>query len=515
MDRSDRIVVTILGVGSIGRGVASVLGRDGRLNLRLYDPFTAKDIYNSPKDASNGADIVIVCVINEEQVKTALLDRDLGAVAADVKPTVIMCCSTVSPKFAKWMGQALAEKNVLYIDAPVNGGPVGAAEGALMVMASGPEEAFEIASLPLKLMSKKVVRVGLEWGMGSTLKCVNQCLSGTHIAAAAEALLLAHKSGLDLKKVHEAIGSSGGASFMFNDRGPRIIKAIENQDDAEVRSAVPIFIKDLKIVQEQSRLVNVETKLSKTALSLFEHGQDKLSLGKSDDSSVVKVYQDPSLSVVEVYDEPHHKLVLRNEWCNVIVSHIEVNDSTLLHAHRHYSLNIYLNTTETIDEVTASAWGGFCRRNKIEAGMVLFGEHLTEPLLNKMTCKGPNPNFCVECEIIKSPAHGCNDPLDAPFHELINSNGKARVYKLVLRPGEEHQTLYGFHHCVVVLTDSKVGMAAEGGLLDSRNGCEPHVIERARGDAFWRDGPVHVSERNAGLEDLCFYIIEYLVCSDQ
>ena len=75
---------------------------------------------------------------------------------------------------------------------------------------------------------------------------------------------------------------------------------------------------------------------------------------------------------------------------------------------------------------------------------------------------------------------------------------KARVYKLVLKPGESHQTLYGFHHCVVVFADCKVG---GGGA----------VMERARGDVFWRDGPVHVLERNDGEEELCFFIFEYRV----
>ena len=307
---------------------------------------------------------------------------------------------------------------------------------------------------------------------------------------------------------------------MFNDRGPRIIKAIESQDEAEVKSAVPIFIKDLKIVQEQARECNVETKMSKAALSLFEHGRDKMSLGKADDSSVVRVYEDPSLSVVEVYNEPHHRLVLRNEWCNVTVSRIEVNDNTLLHAHRHYSLNIYLNTTETMDEVMASGWGSFCRRIKIEAGTVSFGdEHLTEPILHRITCNGPNPNFCIECEMIKSPRYGRDEVLSAPFHELVKSSDKARVYKLVLGPGEAHQTHYGFHHCVVVFTDCKVGMATVGGLPDeaakSDDGNSLHEVERERGDAFWRDGPVFVSERNAGTEDLCFFIVEYRVWPEE
>lgn len=85
---------------------------------------------------------------------------------------------------------------------------------------------------------------------------------------------------------------------MFKDRGPRIIQAIENEDEAEVRSAINIFIKDLKIVQEHAKDVNMETKVSKTALSVFQQGKDNLSLGTSDDSSVVRVYQELSQSAM-------------------------------------------------------------------------------------------------------------------------------------------------------------------------------------------------------------------------
>ena len=80
---------------------------------------------------------------------------------------------------------------------------------------------------------------------------------------------------------------------------------------------------------------------------------------------------------------------------------------------------------------------------------------------------------------------------------------------MVLRPGESHQTLYGFHHCVVVYTDCKVGITLKG------ENSAAAVVERARGDVFWRDGPVHVLERNDGEEELCFFIFEYRVWPDQ
>ena len=102
---------------------------------------------------------------------------------------------------------------------------------------------------------------------------------------------MAHKSGLDLQLVHDAIGSAAGGSWMFNDRGPRIIEAIEGSaaDQVEVKSAVRIFVKDLEIVRNQARACDVESRLASAALALFQYGQEKLRLGGADDSLVVKV----------------------------------------------------------------------------------------------------------------------------------------------------------------------------------------------------------------------------------
>ena len=516
MGNSDKkLVVAILGVGAIGRGVANALGRDRRIELRLFDPITEKEKYSSPRDATKDAEVVIVCVVNEQQVEEVLFDVDCGAVSIFSKPRVVICCSTVSPKFAKKVGERLVlEDRVAFLDAPVSGGPGKATMGTLTVMASGRDNAFEAAKIPLEVMAGKVVKVGSEWGLGSALKTVNQCLAGVHIAAAAEALSIAHKSGLDLQLVHEAIGAAAGGSWMFNDRGPRMIKALQGQDEAEIKSAIQIFVKDLKIVQTQARECDVDTKLASAALSLFQYGQEKLDLGKADDSSVVRVYQDPRPSVVEVYDEPRHNLVLRNEWCNAMVVRFEVGDTTLRHAHRHDSLYVFLTTTKVINDGICSG----CFNDEVIAGTVRFGEHVKEPLLHRITCLGPNPQFCVDCEILKSPSYGCEDSLNAPFHELIKTRDKARVYKLVLKPGESHQTKYGFHHCIVVFNDCKVDTTINGGLVGGMDDGEKDascMIDRSRGDVFWRDGPVLVHERNAGTEELCFFIFEYRVWPDK
>ena len=139
-------------------------------------------------------------------------------------------------------------------------------------------------------------------------------------AHAQQALLIAHKSGLDLQLAHDAIRSAAGGSWMFNDRGPRIIEAIEGSaaDQVEVKSAVQIFVKDLEIVREQARACDVESRLASAALALFQYGKEKLLLGSADDSLVVKVRVHHFLPAAQpaaglqaaFHRHPHHQVKL-------------------------------------------------------------------------------------------------------------------------------------------------------------------------------------------------------------
>ena len=85
--------------------------------------------------------------------------------------------------------------------------------------------------------------------MGSTVKMVHQLLAGVHIAVAAEALALAAKAGLDLRQLYDIVKGAAGASWMFCDRGVRMIEYTgENPEKEKVMSALAIFIKDMDIV---------------------------------------------------------------------------------------------------------------------------------------------------------------------------------------------------------------------------------------------------------------------------
>jgi 3-hydroxyisobutyrate dehydrogenase len=144
---------------------------------------------------------------------------------------------------------------------------------------------FARARPVLDAMGDKVFHVGLEPGQGATVKTVNQLLCGVHIAAAAEALSLAEKAGIDGALLFEILGGSAASSWMLKDRGPRMLL-----DDAPVASAVDIFVKDLGIVLDAGRSARAALPLAAAAHQMFL-ASSGLGHGARDDSQVVRAYR--------------------------------------------------------------------------------------------------------------------------------------------------------------------------------------------------------------------------------
>ncbi len=136
----------------------------------------------------------------------------------------------------------------------------------------------------LDALGGKVVHVGTRPGQGAVVKAVNQLLCGVHIAAAAEALALAGKVGVDTAVMLDIVCGSAASSWMLKDRGPRMLEA-----DPSVTSAVDIFVKDLGIVLEAGRDAKAALPLAALAHQLFlsTSGQGH---GKADDSQIIRTY---------------------------------------------------------------------------------------------------------------------------------------------------------------------------------------------------------------------------------
>lgn len=284
--------VGFIGLGAMGRGMALSLLRGG-LSVRGYDinPAAVQAIVaagGQPADsvatAAQGADILLLMVLNGDQAEDVLFGT--GGAAAALRPgSLVMICSTVSPAFIRSVAGRLAARQVGLLDAPVSGGTARAAEGKLSIMASGAPVAFAAAQPLLDALAENVYIMGDTPGQGATMKLINQELAGIHIAAAAEAIALGVRAGIDPQRIYEVVSNSAGASWMFQNRVPHILA-----DDYTPRSAVEIWLKDLGLVLDTGKELRLPLPLAAVAQQLFimaaAAGHARL-----DDSAVVKVYE--------------------------------------------------------------------------------------------------------------------------------------------------------------------------------------------------------------------------------
>lgn len=280
-------ILHIIGLGSMGIGMAQSLVRAGH-DVHGFDlnPDSVTKLVKSggsvlTKD-SPPADALVCVVLNADQTEQALFGPN-GWTKCLKHGGTIISCATVSPDFARKM-EAMAQLHGFhYLDAPISGGSMRAAEGALSIMASGTEASFEGAEQALLAMAHVVHRLGDQAGSGSAMKAVNQLLAGIHISAMGEALGLALSQGLDLARVLEVISVSAGTSWMFENRAPHVIDA-----DYSPRSTINIWPKDLGIVIDIASSANLPLPLTQTALDQYRAASDA-GLGHEDDAAITKL----------------------------------------------------------------------------------------------------------------------------------------------------------------------------------------------------------------------------------
>lgn len=289
MQNGAPLKVSVIGLGSMGSGMASSLLRDGfsvtgyDLNVEAVTRFAALggNSAKTPAEAAAGADVVLCVVVNAAQTESALFG-ELGAAAA-MTPAAILSCATMPPEAARTFEARCEATGLRYLDAPISGGAVRAAAGELTIMASGKPEVFTQARPVLESIAAKVYELGDEAGIGAAFKIVNQLLAGVHIAAACEAITFAKAMNLDIAKVYEVITASAGNSWMFENRVPHILEG-----DDSPRSAVDIFTKDLGIVSDIGRGLKFPTPIASMALQMFVMTA-AAGMGRDDDASVARM----------------------------------------------------------------------------------------------------------------------------------------------------------------------------------------------------------------------------------
>ncbi len=251
--------VGFVGLGLMGTGMARNVAQAG-FALTVFNRTRAKadalaaevgcQVADTPRETAEASDVVITMVSDVPDVDQVYLQAN-GIIAAARPGLVCADMGTVGADCARRVGTALAEKNVLFVDAPVSGGSWGAKQGTLSIMAGGTEDAFAACLPVFEAMGKKIVHCGA-LGSGQTTKLVNQVVGALNLEAVCEGLRLAEASGANVARVLDAVGAGAAGSWSWTNLGPRIAER-----DFAPGFKVDHQIKDLRLALEAAHGVGL------------------------------------------------------------------------------------------------------------------------------------------------------------------------------------------------------------------------------------------------------------------
>lgn len=247
--------VAFVGLGVMGYPMAGHLQRGGH-QVTVYNRSVNKakswvDQYRgesalTPKLAAHNAELIFICVGNDEDLRSVVLGAD-GALAGAAEGSLIIDHTTASAAVARELAVLCADKQVGFMDAPVSGGQAGAENGALTVMMGGCENDFLRAKPVIDSYARSIKCLG-EVGQGQLCKMVNQiCIAGI-VQGLAEGLHFARAAGLNQADVVEVISKGAAQSWQMENRYKTMIAG-----DYEHGFAVDWMRKDLGIVLDEAR----------------------------------------------------------------------------------------------------------------------------------------------------------------------------------------------------------------------------------------------------------------------
>ncbi|WP_371817599.1 2-hydroxy-3-oxopropionate reductase [Virgibacillus sp. MSJ-26] len=262
--------VGFIGLGIMGKPMASHLINNGfetyllDLNREAVNELVELGGHacESNKEIAEKSDVIITMLPTADHVKQVLFSLD--GVAKSGKPgTTILDMSSVAPEDAKTISEKLQEYDMSSLDAPVSGGEPMAIEGRLAIMVGGSEKDYKKVLPILEVVGENIIHVG-DNGAGSTVKLANQIIVNANIAVLSEAVVLASKSGIDLKKMYEAIRGGLAGSAVMDAKMPKIIER-----NFEAGGRIDINFKDLNNVLNSASQIGVPLPITTQVREIF------------------------------------------------------------------------------------------------------------------------------------------------------------------------------------------------------------------------------------------------------
>jgi 3-hydroxyisobutyrate dehydrogenase len=204
----------------------------------------------TPAEVAAASDVVFTMVGYPADVREVVLGNE-GVLAGAAQGTILVDMTTSEPSLAVEIAEAARASGIASLDAPVSGGDVGARNATLSVMVGGEVETLERVRPLLALMGQTIVHQGPA-GAGQHTKMVNQTLIATGMIGVCEALLYAHKAGLDPETVLASVSGGAAGSWSLTNYAPRILKG-----DLAPGFYVEHFLKDMEIALAEARRMDL------------------------------------------------------------------------------------------------------------------------------------------------------------------------------------------------------------------------------------------------------------------
>ena len=314
------VTVSFIGLGVMGYAMAGHLKKSRGVGVQVYNRTRAKAerwaqefaadenasevIASSPAAAARGAELVMMCLGNDDDVRSVCY-ADEGVLAGLGSDSILIDHTTASAVLARELSSKLGHSG--FIDAPITGGREGAEKGILTVMCGGREEDFRRAEPALRSYARLCTRIG-EVGSGQLTKMVNQiCIAGA-VQALAEGIEFGRRAGLDMEKVLAATTTGAAQSWLMERRGPSMARG------ELVRAfAIDWMRKDCGICLDEARRLGTTLPVVALVDQFFGVAQQS-GLGQHDISSLIELLgednrskKSPQKSSQENSQESHKK----------------------------------------------------------------------------------------------------------------------------------------------------------------------------------------------------------------
>ena len=264
--------VGLIGVGLMGHGIGkNILAKGFALNVMAHKnrapveslvSLGAKE-YSTPAEIAKTSDMVILCVTGTPQVEEAIYGAK-GIATALRDGLIIADCSTAEPASTIKIAADLKAKGVHFVDTPMTRTPKEAEAGKLGLMIAGPADVLAKIRPVLECFADTIVNSG-DVGAAHQLKLLNNFISISHAAIAAEAITVAGKAGVKMEALRDIVLSGGAMSVMFE----RLIKVPLADDDSAAKFAIKNARKDMRYYTNMTEQLPVASFLGENVHQLF------------------------------------------------------------------------------------------------------------------------------------------------------------------------------------------------------------------------------------------------------